>query len=154
VGAGLPLAAAVNVAFPPLTLCDIGLRVTTGAVFTVKVAAPLVAVPHEFVTTAFELPGFRIKRNLGIVRGIVVRSRSIVGTIGASLQTIVGGNISLFSKLCEQTRNDAFDLMLQHAEALGANAVIGVRYDATEIMQGVTEVLSYGTAVEVVPIPK
>ena len=111
-------------------------------------------VPHEFVTTGFELPGFRIKRNLGIVRGIVVRSRSIVGTIGASLQTIVGGNISLFSKLCEQTRNDAFDLMLQHAEALGANAVIGVRYDANEIMQGVTEVLSYGTAVEVVPIPK
>ena len=111
-------------------------------------------VPHEFVTTAFELPGYRIKRNLGIVRGIVVRSRSIVGTIGASLQTIVGGNISLFTKLCEQTRNDAFDLMLQHAEALGANAVIGVRYDATEIMQGVTEVLSYGTAVEVAPIPK
>jgi uncharacterized protein YbjQ (UPF0145 family) len=111
-------------------------------------------VPHEFVTTAFELPGYRIKRNLGIVRGIVVRSRSIVGTIGASLQTIVGGNISLFSKLCEQTRNDAFDLMLQHAEALGANAVIGVRYDATEIMQGVTEVLSYGTAVEVVPDTK
>ena len=111
-------------------------------------------VPHEFVTTAFELPGFRIKRNRGVVRGIVVRSRSIVGTIGASLQTIVGGNISLFSKLCEQTRNDAFDLMLQHAEALGANAVIGVRYDANEIMQGVTEVLSYGTAVEVVPIPQ
>ena len=109
-------------------------------------------VPHEFVTTGFDLPGFRIKRNFGIVRGIVVRSRSIVGTIGASLQTIVGGNISLFSNLCEQTRNDAFDLMLQHAEALGANAVIGVRYDATEIMQGVTEVLSYGTAVEVEPI--
>ena len=102
---------------------------------------------------AFELPGYRIKRNLGIVRGIVVRSRSIVGTIGASLQTIVGGNISLFSNLCEQTRNDAFDLMLQHAEALGANAVIGVRYDATEIMQGVTEVLSYGTAVVVEPMP-
>ena len=111
-------------------------------------------VPHEFVTTALELPGFRVKRNLGVVRGIVVRSRSIVGTIGASLQTIVGGNISLFSKLCEQTRNDAFDLMLQHAEALGANAVIAVRYDATEIMQGVTEVLSYGTAVEVERIPK
>jgi uncharacterized protein YbjQ (UPF0145 family) len=111
-------------------------------------------VPHEFVTTAFELPGYRIKRNFGIVRGIVVRSRSIVGTIGASLQTIVGGNISLFSKLCEQTREDAFGLMLQHAEALGANAVIGVRYDATEIMQGVTEVLSYGTAVEVERIPK
>src|SRR5262245_59110848 len=111
-------------------------------------------VPHEFVTTGFELPGFRIKRNLGIVRGIVVRSRSIVRPIGASLQTIVGATIPLCSKLCEQTRNDAFDLMLQHAEALGANAVIGVRYDANEIMQGVTEVLSYGTAVEVVPIPK
>ena len=110
-------------------------------------------VPHEFVTTAFDLPGYRVKRNFGVVRGIVVRSRSIVGTIGAGLQTIVGGNISLFSKLCEQTRNDAFDLMLQHAEALGANAVIGVRYDATEIMQGVTEELSYGTAVEVGPIP-
>ena len=111
-------------------------------------------VAHEFVTTALELPGFRVKRTLGVVRGIVVRSRSIVGTIGASLQTMVGGNISLFSKLCEQTRNDAFDLMLQHAEALGANAVIGVRYDATEIMQGVTEVLSYGTAVEVERLPK
>ena len=109
-------------------------------------------VPHEFVTTALELPGYRVKRNIGVVRGIVVRSRSIVGTIGAGLQTIVGGNISLFSKLCEQTRNDAFDLMLQHAEALGANAVIGARYDATEIMNGVTEVLSYGTAVEVVPM--
>jgi uncharacterized protein YbjQ (UPF0145 family) len=106
-------------------------------------------VPHEFVTTALDLPGYRVKRNLGVVRGIVVRSRSIIGTIGAGLQTMVGGNISLFSKLCEQTRNDAFDLMLQHAEALGANAVICVRYDATEIMQGVTEVLSYGTAVEV-----
>ena len=111
-------------------------------------------VPHEFVTTAFELPGYRVKRNFGVVRGIVVRSRSIVGTFGATLQTIVGGNISLFSKLCEQTRNDAFDLMLQHAEALGANAVIGVRYDATEIMQGVTEVLSYGTAVEVERDPR
>ena len=111
-------------------------------------------VPHEFVTTALELPGFRVKRNLGVVRGIVVRSRSIVGTIGAGLQTLVGGNITLFSKLCEQTRNDAFDLMLQHAEALGANAVIAVRYDATEIMQGVTEVLSYGTAVEVERIAK
>jgi uncharacterized protein YbjQ (UPF0145 family) len=106
-------------------------------------------VPHEFVTTALDLPGYRVKRNFGVVRGIVVRSRSIIGTIGAGLQTMVGGNISLFSKLCEQTRNDAFDLMLQHAEALGANAVICVRYDATEIMQGVTEVLSYGTAVEV-----
>ena len=104
------------------------------------------------VTTAFELPGYRITRNFGVVRGIVVRSRSIVGTIGASFQTLVGGNITLFSNLCEQTRNDAFELMLQHAGALGANAVIGARYDATEIMQGVTEVLSYGTAVEVEPI--
>ncbi len=106
-------------------------------------------VPHEQVTTAFELPGYRIKRNFGVVRGIVVRSRSIVGTIGAGLQTIVGGNISLFSKLCEQTRQDAFELMIQHANDVGANAVIGARYDATEIMNGVTEVLSYGTAVEV-----
>lgn len=106
-------------------------------------------VPHERVTTAFELPGFRIKRNFGVVRGIIVRSRSVFGTIGASLQTIVGGNISLFSNLCEQTRNQAFDIMLEHAGQLGANAVIGVRYDATEVMQGVTEVLAYGTAVEV-----
>ena len=92
-------------------------------------------VRHENVTTAFELPGYRVTRNLGVVRGIVVRSRSMVGTIGAGLQTIVGGNISLFSNLCEQTRNDAFELMLQHADELGANAVIGARYDATEIMQ-------------------
>jgi uncharacterized protein YbjQ (UPF0145 family) len=99
------------------------------------------------------LPGFRIKRNFGVVRGIVVRSRSIFGTIGASLQTIVGGNISLFSNLCEQTRNQAFDLMLEHASQLGANAVISARYDATEVMQGVTEVLAYGTAVEVEPLP-
>ncbi len=110
-------------------------------------------VPHERVTTAFELPGFRIKRNFGVVRGIIVRSRSIFGTIGASLQTIVGGNISLFSNLCEQTRNQAFDIMLEHAGQLGANAVIGARYDATEVMQGVTEVLAYGTAVEVEPLP-
>jgi uncharacterized protein YbjQ (UPF0145 family) len=110
-------------------------------------------VAHENVTTALELPGVRVKRNLGVVRGIVVRSRSIVGTIGASLQTIVGGNISLFSKLCERTREDAFDLMIQHANELGANAIISARYDATEIMQGVTEVLAYGTAVEVEKIP-
>jgi uncharacterized protein YbjQ (UPF0145 family) len=106
-------------------------------------------VRHEYVTTAFELPGCRITRNLGVVRGIVVRSRSIVGTFGASLQTLVGGNISLFSNLCERTREEAFDLMIQHAAQLGANAVIGARYDATEIMQGVTEVLAYGTAVVV-----
>ena len=109
-------------------------------------------VPHEFVTTAFELPGFRVKRNLGVVRGIVVRSRSVIGSIGASLQTIVGGNITLYSKLCEQTREDAFDLMVKHASDLGANAVIGMRYDATEISQGVTEVLAYGTAVQIEPI--
>jgi uncharacterized protein YbjQ (UPF0145 family) len=106
-------------------------------------------VRHENVTTAFDLPGYKISRNLGVVRGIIVRSRSIVGTLGASLQTIVGGNISLFSGLCEKTRQDAFDLMIQHASALGANAIIGARYDATEIMQGVTEVLAYGTAVVV-----
>ena len=109
-------------------------------------------IPHEFVTTTFDLPGYRVKRNIGVVRGIVVRSRSIVGTLGASLQTMIGGNISLFSELCEKTREDAFDLMLQHAAAVGANAVLGARYDATEIMQGVTEVLSYGTAVEVEPV--
>ena len=111
-------------------------------------------VPHEYVTTAFELPGFRVKRNLGVVRGIVVRSRSIVGTIGAGLQTIVGGNISLYSKLCEKTRSEAFDLMIQHATDLGADAVIGARYDATEIMGGVTEVLAYGTAVTLEPSAK
>jgi uncharacterized protein YbjQ (UPF0145 family) len=104
---------------------------------------------HHMVTTAFELDGYRIVRNLGVVRGIVVRSRSIFGTLGASLQTLVGGNITLFSKLCEQTRGHAFDLMLEHAAELGANAVIGMRYDATEIMNGVTEVLAYGTAVVV-----
>src|SRR5690348_10547280 len=108
-------------------------------------------VPHEYVTTAFELPGFRVKRNLGVVRGIVVRSRSVIGTIGAGLQTIVGGNISLFTKLCEQTRSDSFELMLQHAAELGANAIISARYDATELMNGVTEVLAYGTAVVVEP---
>ena len=106
-------------------------------------------VPHENVTTAFELAGFRLKRNLGVVRGIVVRSRSIVGTLGAGLQTIIGGNISLFTSLCEKTRNEAFELMLEHAQQLGANAVVGVRYDATEVMNGVTEVLCYGTAVVV-----
>ena len=110
-------------------------------------------IPHENVTTTFDLPGMRVKRNLGVVRGIVVRSRSVFGTIGASLQTLVGGNISLFSDLCEQTRHDAFELMLQHAAALGANAVLGARYDATEIMQGVTEVLVYGTAVVVETAP-
>ncbi len=103
------------------------------------------------VTTSFDLQGYTVLRNLGIVRGIIVRSRSIFGTIGAGLQTLAGGNISLLTELCERTRNDSFELMLQHAAALGANAVTGVRYDATEIMSGVTEVLCYGTAVFVQP---
>ena len=103
------------------------------------------------VTTAFELNGYRIVKNLGVAKGIVVRSRSIIGSIGASLQTLVGGNISLFTTLCEKTRSDAFDLMLEHAGDMGASAVIGARYDATEIMGGVTEVLAYGTAVIVEP---
>jgi uncharacterized protein YbjQ (UPF0145 family) len=106
---------------------------------------------HNMVTTAFTLDGYRITRNLGLVRGIVVRSRSIFGTIGAGLQTIVGGNITLLSELCEKTREQAFELMLEHAHQMGANAIIGVRYDATEVMQSVTEVLCYGTAVVVEP---
>jgi uncharacterized protein YbjQ (UPF0145 family) len=106
---------------------------------------PMVA--HNMVTTQFELDGFRVVRTMGVVRGIIVRSRSVFGTIGASLQTILGGNITLLTNLCERTRADAFDLMLQHAAELGANAVVGARYDATEVMQGVTEVLAYGTAV-------
>lgn len=104
---------------------------------------------HDMVTTAFTLDGYRITRNLGIVRGIVVRSRSIFGTIGAGLQTIVGGNITLLSQLCEKTREQSFELMVDHATQVGANAVIGMRYDATEVMQSVTEVLCYGTAVVV-----
>jgi len=102
-------------------------------------------------TTSLSLDGFRVTKSLGVVRGITVRSRSIVGTIGGALQTIVGGNNTLFEELCERTRADAFARMIQHAEALGANAVVGVRYDATEVMQGVTEVLCYGTAVTVQP---
>jgi uncharacterized protein YbjQ (UPF0145 family) len=101
------------------------------------------------VTTAFELPGYRVVKTLGLVRGVTVRSRSIFGTIGASLETLVGGNITLFEEMCEKTREEALELMMQHAMEHGANAVIGVRYDATEVMQGVTEVLAYGTAVQV-----
>ncbi len=104
-------------------------------------------VSHDMVTTAFELPGYTITKNIGVAKGIIVRSRSIFGSIGAGLQTIVGGNISMFTDLCEETRSDAFDLMLTHAKEMGANAVIAARYDATDIMQGVTEVLAYGTAV-------
>jgi uncharacterized protein YbjQ (UPF0145 family) len=105
----------------------------------------------EMTTTTFILDGYQVVRNLGVVRGITVRSRSILGTIGGSLQTILGGNISLFTELCERTRSEAFDLMLAHADQLGANAVIGIRYEGSEVMQGVTEVLCYGTAVEVAP---
>ena len=101
----------------------------------------------SMTTTAFELPGYRVVKTFGVVRGIIVRSRSIFGTIGAGLQTLVGGNITLLTNLCEKTRAEAFDLMLQHAAELGGNAVVGARYDATEVMQGVTEVLAYGTAV-------
>jgi len=102
---------------------------------------------HKNITTAFELPNKKITQNLGVVKGIIVRSRSIIGSIGGSLQTLVGGNISLFTELCERTREDAYNLMIKHAEDLGANAIINVRYDATELMGGVTEVLCYGTAV-------
>src|SRR5271169_5368681 len=109
-------------------------------------------VPHNMVTTQFELDGFRVVRTLGVVRGITVRSRSIFGTIGAGLQTLVGGNITLLTNLCAKTRSEAFDLMLQHAAELGGNAVVGARSDATEVMQGVTEVLAYGTAVFVEPV--
>ena len=116
------------------------------------VAPRAYSVAHQMVTTAFVLDGYRITRNLGVVRGITVRSRSIFGTIGAGFQTLVGGNISIYTKLCEQTRVEAFDIMIQHASEIGANAIIGVRYDATEIGPGVTEVLAYGTAVVVEPL--
>ena len=106
-------------------------------------------VDPELVTTAFELPGRRIARNLGVVRGIVVRSRSVVGNIGAGIQMLFGGNITLYTELCEKVRLDAYHLMLDHAGEIGANAIIGMRYDANEVTAGVTEVLAYGTAVVV-----
>ena len=115
------------------------------------VSPPRYSVSHQMVTTAFELPNYRVVQNLGVVRGIVVRSRNVFATIGAGLQTLVGGNITVFTKLCEQTRSDAFEIMIQHATEIGANAVIGARYDTTELAQGVTEVLAYGTAVIVEP---
>ena len=111
----------------------------------------MATIPHSMTTTQFELDGYRVLRSMGIVRGIIVRSRSIFGSIGAGLQTLVGGNITLLTDLCERTRAESFELMLQHAAQLGANAVVGIRYDATEVMQGVTEVLAYGTAVLVEP---
>ncbi|HEY6129065.1 MAG TPA: YbjQ family protein [Candidatus Acidoferrum sp.] len=109
-------------------------------------------VDSSMVTTAMEVPGHRIVRNFGVVRGIIVRSRSVIGNLGAALQTIVGGNITILTDLCEKTREDAYELLLLHAAQHGANAVVGFRYDATEVMQGVTEVLAYGTAVLAEPI--
>jgi len=106
-------------------------------------------LPDHMVTTAFSLDGFRIVRTLGVVRGVTVRSRSLLGTLGGSLHTIIGGNITAFTRLCEMTRAEAFDILVQHASEVGANAIIGMRYDATEIMNGVTEVIAYGTAVVV-----
>ena len=117
-----------------------------------EISPPRYSVSHHMVTTAFELPGFRIIRNLGVVRGIVVRSRNIFVNIGAAFRSMAGGNISAWSQLCEQTRSDAFDIMIQHATELGANAIIGARYDATEVSGGVTEVLAYGTAIIIEPI--
>ena len=116
------------------------------------VSPPQYSVSHQMVTTALELPNYRITQNLGVVRGIVVRSRNIFATIGAGMQMIVGGNITVWTKLCEQTRADAFDIMIQHATEIGANAIVAARYDANEVSAGVTEVLAYGTAVIVQPI--
>ena len=116
-----------------------------------EISTPRYSVAHHMVTTAFEMPGFRITQTLGVVRGIVVRSRNLFVNIGAAFQSLVGGNITAWTKLCEQTRADAFDIMIQHATELGANAIIGARYDTTEIASGVTEVLAYGTAVIVEP---
>lgn len=116
-----------------------------------QVSAPRYSVSHQMATTAFELPNFRVMQTLGVVRGIVVRSRNMFATIGAAFQTMVGGNITIWTRMCEETRSDAFDIMIQHASEIGANAIIGVRYDTTEISTGVTEVLAYGTAVIVEP---
>lgn len=116
-----------------------------------QVSPPRYSVSHQMATTAFELPNFRVMQTLGVVRGIVVRSRNMFATIGATFQTMVGGNITIWTRMCEETRSDAFDIMVQHASEIGANAIIGVRYDTTEISTGVTEVLAYGTAVIVEP---
>jgi uncharacterized protein YbjQ (UPF0145 family) len=109
------------------------------------------SVSHQMATTAFELPNFRVTQTLGVVRGIVVRSRNVFATLGATFQQVVGGNITIWTKMCEETRSDAFEIMIQHASEIGANAIVGVRYDTTEIASGVTEVLCYGTAVIVEP---
>ena len=112
---------------------------------------PKLALDPSLLTTTFTLDGYRIAKHLGVVRGITVRSRSLFGTIGGSLQTLVGGNITLFTELCEKTRREAFEMMVEHAKEIGANGVIGIRYDATEVMDGVTEVLCYGTAIVAEP---
>lgn len=109
----------------------------------------VMSMTHPLTTTTFDLPGYRVVKSLGVVRGIIVRSRSVIGNMGASIQAIFGGNITVYTNLCERAREDAFNLMLTHAGELGANAVVGVRYDATEIAPGITEVLCYGTAVSV-----
>jgi uncharacterized protein YbjQ (UPF0145 family) len=119
-----------------------------------EISPPRYSVSHHMVTTTFELPGFRVTQNLGVVRGIVVRSRNLFVNIGAALQSMVGGNIVAWTRLCEQTRAEAFEIMIQHATELGANAIVGARYDATEIASGATEVLAYGTAVVVEPTDK
>lgn len=116
-----------------------------------QVSPPRYSVSHQMATTAFELPNFRVMQTLGVVRGIVVRSRNMFATLGATFQTLVGGNITIWTRMCEETRADAFDILIQHASEIGANAIIGVRYDTTEISTGVTEVLAYGTAVIVEP---
>jgi uncharacterized protein YbjQ (UPF0145 family) len=116
------------------------------------ISEPRFSVSPQMVTTAFELPGFRIRQSLGVVRGIVVRSRNLFVNIGAIFNSMVGGNITAWTNLCETTRRDAFDIMIQHATELGANAIIGARYDATEVAQGASEVLAYGTAVVVEPL--
>jgi uncharacterized protein YbjQ (UPF0145 family) len=116
-----------------------------------EVSPPKYSVSHQMATTAFELPNFRVLQTLGVVRGIVVRSRNVIATLGAAFQQVVGGNITIWTKMCEETRRDAFDIMIQHASEIGANAIVGVRYDTTEIATGVTEVLCYGTAVIVEP---
>ena len=106
----------------------------------------------SMVTTAFSFEGYRVTKNLGVIRGITVRSRSVLGNIAGGIQTLFGGNISVYTELCEHARGEAFNLMVEHAQALGANAIIGMRYDANEVMDGVTEVLAYGTAVVVEPV--
>ena len=116
-----------------------------------KVSPPKYSVSHQMATTAFDLPNFRVMQTLGVVRGIVVRSRNVFATLGATFQQVVGGNITIWTRMCEETRSDAFNIMIQHASEIGANAILGVRYDTTEIATGVTEVLCYGTAVIVEP---